>query len=61
MRVLVAGATGVIGSRLVPLLTSVGHEVVALVRPSSRKRVVPVDQLEKAADGTPAWVPGSGR
>ncbi|KIF69419.1 hypothetical protein HY68_13815 [Streptomyces sp. AcH 505] len=32
MRVLVAGATGVIGSQLVPLLGSVGHEVIALVR-----------------------------
>ena len=36
MRVLVAGATGVIGNRLVPLLTSVGHDVVALVRSSGR-------------------------
>jgi nucleoside-diphosphate-sugar epimerase len=32
MRVLVAGASGVIGSRLVPLLTAVGHDVVALAR-----------------------------
>ena len=30
MRVLVAGATGVIGRQLTPLLASVGHEVVAL-------------------------------
>ncbi|MFI6389365.1 NAD-dependent epimerase/dehydratase family protein [Nonomuraea sp. NPDC050547] len=29
MRVLVAGATGVIGRRLVPLLDAVGHEVIA--------------------------------
>ncbi|MPZ82567.1 MAG: NAD-dependent epimerase/dehydratase family protein [Actinophytocola sp.] len=35
MRVLVAGATGVIGSRLVPLLTAVGPEVVGLVRTSA--------------------------
>lgn len=28
MRVLVAGATGVIGSGLVPLLGAVGHEVI---------------------------------
>ncbi|MGZ4569127.1 MAG: NAD-dependent epimerase/dehydratase family protein, partial [Blastococcus sp.] len=27
MRVLVTGATGVIGRQLTPLLTSVGHEV----------------------------------
>ncbi|SHN27392.1 NAD-dependent epimerase/dehydratase family protein [Actinacidiphila paucisporea] len=36
MRVLVAGASGVIGSRLVPLLTAVGHDVVALARSSRR-------------------------
>lgn len=36
MRVLVAGATGVIGRQLVPLLTAVGHEVVALTRPHTR-------------------------
>jgi nucleoside-diphosphate-sugar epimerase len=35
MRVLVAGATGVIGSRLVPLLSAVGHDVVGLVRSSA--------------------------
>jgi nucleoside-diphosphate-sugar epimerase len=32
MRVLVAGATGVIGRQLVPLLQSAGHEVSALAR-----------------------------
>jgi nucleoside-diphosphate-sugar epimerase len=32
MRVLLAGATGVIGRRLVPLLLDAGHEVVALTR-----------------------------
>lgn len=32
MRVLVAGATGVIGRRLVPVLAAAGHEVVGLVR-----------------------------
>src|SRR3954451_5404593 len=36
MRVLVAGATGVIGRQLVPLLQSAGHEVSALVRDPSR-------------------------
>ena len=36
MKVLVAGATGVIGRQLVPLLDSVGHEVVPLVRPVPR-------------------------
>ncbi|HTZ43004.1 MAG TPA: NAD(P)-dependent oxidoreductase [Jatrophihabitans sp.] len=33
MRVLVAGATGVIGRQLTPLLASVGHEVFAFSRP----------------------------
>lgn len=32
MRVLVAGATGVIGRRLVPLLKAVGHDVIRLSR-----------------------------
>jgi uncharacterized protein YbjT (DUF2867 family) len=32
MRVFVAGATGVIGRRLLPLLTSQGHEVIGLAR-----------------------------
>ncbi|HKT17674.1 MAG TPA: NAD(P)H-binding protein [Stellaceae bacterium] len=36
MRVLVAGATGVVGRRLLPLLTASGHEVTALVRAPAR-------------------------
>lgn len=32
MRIVIAGATGVIGSRLVPLLIEEGHEVVGLTR-----------------------------
>ena len=32
MRVLIAGATGAIGRQLVPILSSVGHDVVALSR-----------------------------
>ena len=35
MRVLVTGATGVIGRRLTPLLASSGHEVIALTRRSA--------------------------
>lgn len=42
MRVLVAGATGVIGKQLVPLLTAVGHEVVGLAR--SRERAAGLEQ-----------------
>lgn len=43
MNVLVTGATGVIGQRLVPLLTAAGHQVSGLAR-SAEKRAL----LEKA-------------
>jgi uncharacterized protein (TIGR01777 family) len=36
MRILVSGSTGLVGGALVPALTSQGHEVARLVRPSSR-------------------------
>lgn len=65
MRVVVAGATGVIGRRLVPLLVTAGHEVVALSRdpgrdpvaadpaagPGEGVRTVAVDALDPAALG----------
>ncbi|MFD0900393.1 NAD-dependent epimerase/dehydratase family protein [Actinomadura sediminis] len=62
MRVLVAGATGVIGGRLVPLLTAVGHEVTGLVRPggdtaaltAAGARVAVADALDR--DGLRAAV-----
>jgi nucleoside-diphosphate-sugar epimerase len=47
MRVLVAGATGVVGRQLVPLLVSAGHEVVGTTR--SERRMSAVAEL----GGTP--------
>ncbi|WP_149831047.1 NAD-dependent epimerase/dehydratase family protein [Streptomyces tailanensis] len=56
MRVLVAGATGVIGRQLVPLLKSVGQDVIALaladpngVLEGSGAEVVMADALDRAA------------
>ena len=54
MRVLVAGATGVIGRQVVPLLQAVGHDVVELVRPGSESGrrgpgVAVADGLDAAA------------
>ncbi len=52
MRVLVAGATGVIGNRLVPLLESVGHDVIALSRSrpvAAAQATVVADALDRAA------------
>ncbi|WP_405875959.1 MULTISPECIES: NAD-dependent epimerase/dehydratase family protein [unclassified Streptomyces] len=48
MRVLVAGATGVIGRTLVPLLTSVGHDVISLSRTPGPGRVA-ADALDRGA------------
>ena len=48
MRVLIAGASGFIGSSLVPLLRDEGHEVVTLVRRKPR------------TDDELSWLPGSG-
>lgn len=38
-RIFLAGGTGYIGSRLIPLLAARGHEVVALVRPGSESKL----------------------
>ena len=57
MRVLVAGATGAMGTQLVPRLVDAGHEVFAMIRRESDKAkvsklgAVPViaDALDRAA------------
>ncbi|NED99152.1 NAD-dependent epimerase/dehydratase family protein [Phytoactinopolyspora halotolerans] len=53
MRVLVAGATGVIGRQLLPLLIQAGHDVVALartpMRPDMGYDVVLADALDRKA------------
>ncbi len=56
MRVLVAGANGVVGRRLVPMLIEQGHQVVGLVRSSRAEElttlgaeIVSVDALDRAA------------
>ena len=37
MKVFVAGATGALGSQLVPLLVARGHEVVGMTRTASKR------------------------
>ena len=37
MRLFVAGATGAVGSRLLPLLISAGHSVVGLTRTAGKE------------------------
>lgn len=52
MRVLVAGATGVIGRQLIPLLVADGHEVIGLARSADSRsgaRVVVADALDREA------------
>jgi NAD-dependent epimerase/dehydratase family protein len=59
MRVLVAGATGVIGRRLVPLLAAVGHEVVALARPRRGSWPAVRSSSSPSTSGTAASTPSS--
>ncbi|SFF52174.1 Nucleoside-diphosphate-sugar epimerase [Actinacidiphila alni] len=55
MRIVVAGATGVVGRQIVPMLSAAGHEVVALSRrpgPGTGSiRTVAVDALDREALG----------
>ncbi len=52
-RVFITGGTGYIGSRLIPLLAARGHEVIALVRPGSERKLPPgcTPVLGDALDG----------
>lgn len=49
MRVLVAGATGVIGRQILPLLSAVGHDVIALSRPGDRALALQRSGVQVAA------------
>ena len=49
MRILVSGSNGLVGSSLIPLLTTNGHEVVTLTRPPSKSNSAPI-----------AWAPSFG-
>jgi nucleoside-diphosphate-sugar epimerase len=52
MRILLAGATGVIGRQTVPILTGAGHQVTGLARTPTRlpdTEVVAADALDTAA------------
>ncbi|MBV9794023.1 MAG: NAD(P)-dependent oxidoreductase [Actinobacteria bacterium] len=57
MRVFVAGGTGVVGQRLIPMLTAVGHQVTATTRSAAKTATlralgadpVVVDGLDRAA------------
>ncbi|MFG2006685.1 NAD-dependent epimerase/dehydratase family protein [Spirillospora sp. NPDC048911] len=46
MKILVAGATGVIGSRLVPLLVQAGHEVTGTTRSAARADAIAAQQAK---------------
>src|SRR3954465_11958473 len=51
MRVLVTGATGYVGGRLVPALLDAGHDVVCLTRSRSRLRGVPWRERVEVVEG----------
>jgi uncharacterized protein YbjT (DUF2867 family) len=60
MRILLAGATGVIGRQAVPVLAAAGHQVVGLARTPARlpdAEVVAADALDPAAVQRAAWRP----
>ncbi len=51
-RIAVAGATGYVGGRLVPLLLDAGHEVTVLTRNSTKLRDVPWHDQVKVHEGS---------
>ena len=55
MRIFVAGATGAVGGRLVPLLVSNGHEVVGLTRTPEKAEAFAVGAQAAVADGLNAY------
>lgn len=65
MRIFVAGATGVLGRRVVPLMIQAGHQVTAVGRtPEKRRqleglaaRAVAVDLFDAPACGGPSRAP----
>ncbi len=70
MRVFVAGASGAIGTRLVPQLIERGHEVIGTFRSSPEKaaqiralgaEAIPLDLLDAQAVLKPCWTPGPRR
>ena len=69
MRILLAGATGVIGRALLPLLLEQGHEVVAMCRSPDKleglraqgAEAVAADALDAAASAAPSPRPARRR
>jgi uncharacterized protein YbjT (DUF2867 family) len=60
MRILLAGATGVIGRQAVPVLAAAGHEVVGLARTPARlpdAEVVAADAWTRPPFSAPSWRP----
>ncbi len=52
MKVLVSGSTGMIGSNLIPILTTQGHSITSLVRPQSKSTAVATPKID--------WEPKTG-
>jgi uncharacterized protein YbjT (DUF2867 family) len=50
MQILLTGATGLIGSFLVPELINAGHHVVGLSRSDARAEALDLDRLRVAAE-----------